>query len=152
MDMASPPNLSEFAAQHGLTGLSAATLEAIQAKRAHYSVARGRQFLRFLRRIERDLLQHRAITANRYTAWFKRGEQNEAQLRAFIIRGVSLVGVASAGTARDIREAVWQHLASDWKPRHLERICTREVGLAQLPEVFATMLSGGSFGRTLVAL
>jgi putative YhdH/YhfP family quinone oxidoreductase len=70
----------------------------------------------------------------------------------FIIRGVSLVGVASAGTARDIREAVWQHLASDWKPRHLDRICTREIGLAQLPEVFATMLTGGSFGRTLVSL
>ena len=70
----------------------------------------------------------------------------------FIIRGVSLVGVASAGTARDIREAVWQHLATDWKPRHLERICTREITLAQLPEIFATMLAGGSFGRTLVTL
>lgn len=70
----------------------------------------------------------------------------------FIIRGVSLVGVASAGTARDIREAVWQHLASDWKPRHLDRICTREIALPQLPDVFATMLTGGSFGRTLVAV
>lgn len=70
----------------------------------------------------------------------------------FIIRGVSLVGVASAGTARDIREAVWQHLATDWKPRHLDRICTREIPMAQLPGVFATMLSGGSFGRTLVTL
>lgn len=70
----------------------------------------------------------------------------------FIIRGVSLLGVASAGTARDIREAVWQHLASDWKPAHLERICTREVGLEQLPEVFATMLAGGSLGRTVVAV
>jgi putative YhdH/YhfP family quinone oxidoreductase len=70
----------------------------------------------------------------------------------FIIRGVSLVGVASAGTARDIREAVWQHLATDWKPRHLDRICTREIPMAQLPDVFATMLSGGSFGRTLVAM
>lgn len=68
----------------------------------------------------------------------------------FIIRGVSLLGVASAGTARDIRDAVWQHLASDWKPRHLERICTREVALADLPSVFPTMLAGGSFGRTLV--
>jgi putative YhdH/YhfP family quinone oxidoreductase len=70
----------------------------------------------------------------------------------FIIRGVSLLGVASAGTARDIREQVWQHLASDWKPAHLERICTREVGLDALPEVFATMLAGGSTGRTLVAI
>ena len=34
----------------------------------------------------------------------------------FIIRGVSLLGIASAGTARDIRDAIWQHLADDWKP------------------------------------
>jgi putative YhdH/YhfP family quinone oxidoreductase len=80
------------------------------------------------------------------------GHDLPATVMPFIIRGVSLVGVASAGTARDIREAVWQHLASDWKPRHLDRICTREVSLSQLPEVFATMLTGGSFGRTLVVL
>src|SRR5690606_32270165 len=50
-----------------------------------------------------------------------------------IIRGVSLLGVASAGTARDIREEVWRRLASDWKPRHLDRICTRETTLEGLP-------------------
>jgi len=70
----------------------------------------------------------------------------------FIIRGVSLLGVASAGTPSAIREELWRRLASDWKPAHLERICTREVGLDGLPEVFATMLHGGSFGRTLVRL
>ncbi len=69
-----------------------------------------------------------------------------------IIRGVSLLGVASAGTARAIRDEVWQHLASDWKPRHLDRICTRDASLEQLPDVFATMLAGGSIGRTLVTL
>ncbi|MDZ4376779.1 MAG: YhdH/YhfP family quinone oxidoreductase [Xanthomonadaceae bacterium] len=68
----------------------------------------------------------------------------------FIIRGVSLLGIASAGTGRPHRDAVWAHLASDWKPAHLETICTREVGLEELPSVFNTMLSGGSFGRTLV--
>ena len=68
----------------------------------------------------------------------------------FIIRGVSLIGVASAGTARDLRDEVWKRLASDWKPAHLDTICTREVGLEQLPDVFAGMLAGGSFGRTLV--
>jgi len=70
----------------------------------------------------------------------------------FIIRGVSLLGIASAGTARPIRDAVWQHLASDWKPTRLEAICTREVSLEQLPETFPVMLRGGSFGRTLVNL
>lgn len=70
----------------------------------------------------------------------------------FIIRGVSLLGVASAGTARDIREAVWAHLASDWKPAHLDTICTRETTLDGLPEVFRAMLAGQSFGRTLVRM
>ncbi|WP_295908208.1 acryloyl-CoA reductase [uncultured Xanthomonas sp.] len=70
----------------------------------------------------------------------------------FILRGVSLLGIGSAGTARDLRDRIWQHLGSDWKPRHLETICTREVDLAGLPEVFATMLAGQSFGRTVVRL
>jgi putative YhdH/YhfP family quinone oxidoreductase len=76
----------------------------------------------------------------------------DSTVMPFIIRGVSLLGIASAGTARDIRAAVWQHLASNWKPQHLERIATREIGLDQLPGVFARMLAGDSFGRTLVRI
>ncbi len=75
-----------------------------------------------------------------------------ATVMPFIIRGVSLLGVASAGTARDIRDEVWRRLASDWRPMHLDRICTREVGLDELPAVFPAMLRGESFGRTLVAI
>ncbi|UZW63146.1 YhdH/YhfP family quinone oxidoreductase [Lysobacter enzymogenes] len=70
----------------------------------------------------------------------------------FIIRGVSLLGIASAGTARAIRDEIWQRLASDWKPAHLDRICTREVALSELPQVFPGMLAGGSLGRTLVVI
>jgi acrylyl-CoA reductase (NADPH) len=70
----------------------------------------------------------------------------------FIIRGVSLLGVASAGTARRVREAVWERLAGPWKPAQLDRICTREVGLDGLSDVFDTMLAGDSFGRTLVSI
>lgn len=70
----------------------------------------------------------------------------------FIIRGVSLLGVASAGTARDIREEVWKKLAGEWKPRHLDTICTRETTLDELPQVFDAMLAGGSLGRTLVRI
>ena len=70
----------------------------------------------------------------------------------FIIRGVSLLGIASAGTARDIRDDIWEYLASDWKPAHLDRIATREVGFDELPGIFDTMLAGGSFGRSVVKL
>jgi acrylyl-CoA reductase (NADPH) len=76
----------------------------------------------------------------------------DSTVMPFIIRGASLLGIASAGTARDIRDAVWQHLASDWKPQHLERIATREISLDELPGVFARMLAGDSFGRTLVRI
>jgi len=68
----------------------------------------------------------------------------------FILRGVSLLGIGSSGSARDIREQVWALLAGDWRPRHLDRICTREIGLDGLPEVFDAMLAGESFGRTVV--
>ena len=68
----------------------------------------------------------------------------------FILRGVSLLGIASAGTARGIRDDIWQYLADDWKPAHLEKIATREIGLDGLAGVFDTMLAGGSRGRTLV--
>jgi putative YhdH/YhfP family quinone oxidoreductase len=70
----------------------------------------------------------------------------------FIIRGVSLLGIASAGTARPIRDAVWQRLASDWKPADLDAVCTREIALDGLPEVFGRMLAGGSLGRTIVEM
>jgi putative YhdH/YhfP family quinone oxidoreductase len=69
-----------------------------------------------------------------------------------IIRGVSLLGIASAGTARPIRDAVWQHLASGWRPAHLERIAQRQIGLDGLADAFDDFLSGASFGRTIVAL
>ncbi|PKL98392.1 MAG: oxidoreductase, partial [Gammaproteobacteria bacterium HGW-Gammaproteobacteria-7] len=40
----------------------------------------------------------------------------------FIIRGVSLLGVASSGTARNIRDQVWARLSGPWKPAHLDQI------------------------------
>jgi putative YhdH/YhfP family quinone oxidoreductase len=73
-----------------------------------------------------------------------------ATVMPFIIRGVSLLGIASAGTARAIRDSVWDRLASDWKPSQLAAICTREIALERLPDIFPVMLSGDSFGRTLV--
>lgn len=70
----------------------------------------------------------------------------------FIIRGLSVLGIASAGTARPIRDQVWAHLAGDWKPAQLDAIAHREVELADLPSIFEMMLAGGSHGRTVVRI
>jgi len=97
-----------------------------------------------------SLLAQTAPYGNVASAGLAASPALDATVMPFIIRGVSLLGVASAGTARDIREEVWRRLASDWKPARLDRICTREVTLDQLSDVFDTMLAGGSLGRTLV--
>ncbi|WMJ70124.1 YhdH/YhfP family quinone oxidoreductase [Stenotrophomonas sp. 24(2023)] len=76
----------------------------------------------------------------------------EMTVMPFILRGVSLLGVSSANAPRALREAVWERLADAWKPRHLDSICTREVGLAELPDVFDTLLAGGGLGRTVVRI
>lgn len=70
----------------------------------------------------------------------------------FIIRGIGLLGINSSGCPYGIRARLWERLADELKPTHLNRIVTREVGLAELPDVFDTMLAGQSFGRTLVKI
>ena len=99
-----------------------------------------------------SLLAQTAAYGNVASAGLAASAELHATVMPAIIRGVSLLGVASAGTARDIRDTIWQHLGDDWKPAHLDRICTREATLAELPEVFANMLAGGSVGRTVVRL
>ncbi|MDQ3057665.1 MAG: YhdH/YhfP family quinone oxidoreductase [Pseudomonadota bacterium] len=99
-----------------------------------------------------SLLAQTAAYGNVATAGLAASHELNATVMPFIIRGVSLLGVASAGTARDLRDEVWRRLASEWRPRHLDLICTREATLEELPEVFAAMLAGNSHGRTLVVL
>ena len=99
-----------------------------------------------------SLLAQTAPYGNVASAGLAASADLQATVMPFIIRGVSLLGIASGGTARSIRDEIWQHLASDWKPAHLDRICTREAGLDDLPGVFERMLQGGSLGRTVVRL
>lgn len=70
----------------------------------------------------------------------------------FIIRGISLLGINSAACPYPLREELWQRLASDWKPRHLDRIVTARTHLEGLPECFSRLLGGGGFGRILVEI
>jgi len=74
----------------------------------------------------------------------------DSTVMPFIIRGVSLLGIASAGTAYDIRHTLWQHLADDWKPRHLDRIASADIALSQLPDAFDRLLAGEACGRIVV--
>ena len=70
----------------------------------------------------------------------------------FILRGVSLLGISSNNTPYDIRKQLWDRLANEWKPEHLNDICKQEVSLEDMEPVFNSMMSGGSLGRTVVKL
>jgi len=70
----------------------------------------------------------------------------------FILRGVSLLGINSVYTPRAMRLQVWQRLASDLKPRHLDSIVTRTIDFDALPTAFDAYLKGSVVGRTVVRI
>jgi NADPH2:quinone reductase len=69
----------------------------------------------------------------------------------FILRGVRLIGVDTGYTPMPLRRKVWERLASDLKPRHLDTVAHR-IALAEVPAYCAQMLAGRIRGRAVVAL
>lgn len=76
----------------------------------------------------------------------------ETTVLPFILRGINLLGINSSATPRDLRLAVWKRLASDLRPRHLDRLVTRTVAFDELPGAFDDFLKGRVLGRTLVKI
>jgi NADPH2:quinone reductase len=70
----------------------------------------------------------------------------------FILRGVNLLGINSVYTPRPLRLAVWQRLATDLKPRHLDVIVTRTVSLDELQQAFEPYVKGAVTGRAVVKI
>ena len=70
----------------------------------------------------------------------------------FILRGVNLLGINSSATLRELRLKVWERIATDLKPRHLDRIAMRTIGFDELPGAFPGYLAGGVMGRTVVKI
>ena len=80
------------------------------------------------------------------------GAELHTTVMPFIIRGVNLLGINSAATLRDTRLVVWNRIATDLKPRHLDRIATRTIAFAELPDAFDAYLKGSVTGRTVVKI
>lgn len=70
----------------------------------------------------------------------------------FILRGVNLLGINSSLTPRDLRVAIWERIAQDLRPRHLDKICNRIVEFDDLPTAFADYIQGKVTGRATVRI
>ena len=79
------------------------------------------------------------------------GSHLNTTVMPFILRGVNLLGVASAACPATWRNRLWQRLASDLAPQHLDRI-VKQVSLEDLPKIFDKLLKGKMIGKTLVKI
>ena len=70
----------------------------------------------------------------------------------FILRGISLLGINSVEVPRDLRIKIWNQVAGDLAPDHLDLIASREVTLDDLDACFQAYIDGHVTGRTIVRL
>jgi len=66
----------------------------------------------------------------------------------YILRGVRLIGV-NANSPIPLRKRIWQRLATDLHPRHLERIA-RRIRFDDLPRAFNDLIEAKAVGRMVV--
>lgn len=76
----------------------------------------------------------------------------ETTVMPFILRGVSLLGVNSSAMPREVRVDIWKRLATDLRPRHLDRLATRTIRFEELPGAFDGFIKGRVMGRTVVKI
>ena len=83
-----------------------------------------------------------------------RGLKLETTVAPFILRGVALLGVDSVHTPYDVRTAVWDRLAGDLRPRHLDDSIAQEInGIGDdLLAALERVLAGKMTGRTVVRI
>lgn len=79
------------------------------------------------------------------------GTELNTSVMPFILRGIKLLGCNSVDVPKVLRQELWNHLATDWRPA-LEPILTDTIGLEELPATFEQMLAGQTHGRILVNL
>jgi putative YhdH/YhfP family quinone oxidoreductase len=79
------------------------------------------------------------------------GAELHTWVMPFILRGASLLGINSGDSAIDIRERVWQRLATDLKPPLLKEMC-RTIPFNELPRVFDDFINAKVSRRIVVDL
>ena len=78
------------------------------------------------------------------------GRELHTTVFPFILRNVALLGIDSVNTPIDVRRRVWDRLATDLRPRHLDSAIAHEVDLDGVEPVLDDILHGRVRGRAVV--
>lgn len=76
------------------------------------------------------------------------GPELQTTVLPFILRGIKLLGI-NANSPMPLRQQVWQRIATDLRPRHVEEIANL-IRLDELPEWLRKTLAGEVRGRTVI--
>lgn len=77
----------------------------------------------------------------------------DATVYPFILNGVSLLGVGSAESPRELRELAWSKLEKEWNIREKLPTISKEISLEELNEKYIDcILQGKLMGRVVVSL
>jgi putative YhdH/YhfP family quinone oxidoreductase len=80
-----------------------------------------------------------------------RSPELHATVYPFILNGVNLLGVDSAEIRRPLRQKIWNRLAGELKPEHLENM-SMIVKLEEIPRYMDEILEGETVGRVVAEL
>jgi len=78
------------------------------------------------------------------------GSEFSGSVLPFILRGVRLIGI-NANSPMSLRRIVWEKLAGEYRPRHLDAIAD-VIAFEQLPDAMQRMRSRQTQGRTLIRM
>lgn len=76
------------------------------------------------------------------------GSSFDGSVLPFILRGIKLIGI-NANSPMELRKMIWQRIAGECRPRHLEAIA-HVIPFTDLPEAMNAMLARQTRGRTVV--
>jgi acrylyl-CoA reductase (NADPH) len=99
-----------------------------------------------------QLLAHIDMWGNVASIGLAQSSELNTTVMPFILRGVSLLGVSSNNCTREVRHELWRRLGSTWRPREIEKLVARTVGLKDLPLAFDDLLHRRIQGRILVEI
>jgi acrylyl-CoA reductase (NADPH) len=80
------------------------------------------------------------------------GVEFSSNVFPFILRSINVLGIDSVAVPIERRIKVWERLASDLRPPHLDDAITREIALEDAPDALEKIVQGAVQGRTVVQI
>lgn len=98
------------------------------------------------------ILSHVQLYGNIASIGLTSGAMFSSSVMPHILRGVSVIGISSANTPRNMREEVWALLAKTLQPSDLSMIEYKTIELEEVPRVVEAFFQKSVTGRIVVKI